>query len=107
VQQGRVVAFGVGEAFEGRQLHAVGVDRVEGPFAAVADVGSAVAAKRSATAMRSGAGRGGTCVEMLGQAVDLLDAKHRVALHEGDFALDLVAVVGGLDLETASCSFRA
>lgn len=38
---------------------------------------------------------------MLGQAVDLLDVKHRVALHERDFALDFVAIVAGLGLVDA------
>ena len=61
-------------------------------------VAPVLAAKLSAAAIRSMPDFGGVGgrVEMRRQAFDLLAVENGVALHEGDFALDLLAVVAGL-----------
>jgi hypothetical protein len=60
----------------------------------VADVGAGAGGEMLGAAMRSKAGRAGEGrVEMRGQAVDLLAVEDRVALHEGDIALDFLAAV--------------
>ena len=98
--KGRVVGLGVFEGLEGRHLHIVGFERVVGTVTAVPDI--------SARGGEEGLGGfvafdplghllGGRVV-VLGQTVDLFDVEHRVALHERDRDLALLAVVVGLGL---------
>src|SRR3954469_25122969 len=73
VQQRRVIALGVGEAFEGWQLHAVGFDGVESPVAAMANIGVRRGGKMFGRFDAGGSeqGRSRPAVKMVGQAVDL------------------------------------
>jgi len=85
--KGGVVAFGRFEALEVRHLHIVGGRGVEGRIAAVADVrarGGEEVFRVFDTLLRVQPGRS-LGVVMRGQAFNLLDVEHGVALHEGDF----------------------
>jgi hypothetical protein len=94
VGEGGVVAAGVLEELEGRHLDAIGGDGVVRLIAAMADVradrgeerlGSRVALHRLQNRLDLGR------VVMRGQAVDLLDVEHAIALHEEGVALAFLA----------------
>lgn len=97
------VAFGVLEGFRGRKLDDIEGRGVIGHIPTMAErcagrieelLGVFEELQRLAVGFRLGLIVGG-------ESVDLLYVENRISLHEGDFALDGVAVVGGLFLGEA------
>jgi len=101
VRESRVEAFGIAEAFDGRELDVVGFLRVVGPAPAIPDVGlrsgeEPIGVLDSFNVREPRLGLG---VVVLRQAFDLLDVEHGVALHERNLALDLAAFAVVLSLD--------
>jgi hypothetical protein len=82
-----VVAFGIAEGFEGRQVDTVLRDDIAGPVAAMMGLGSCGGKEgfRPFDPLHQVGTRHGLGVEVIRQAVDLLDVKDGVALEERDF----------------------
>jgi hypothetical protein len=92
VRQRGVEAFSVTETFDGRHLDVVGFLRVVGSATAIADVSlrSGEECVGVIDTLNVGEPRLGLRIVVLGQAFDLLDVEHCVALEEMDLAIDLL-----------------
>src|SRR3546814_7211770 len=101
--QGRRVALRIAEGLGRRHPDVIGLDRIVGPVAAVADVGAGggeegvgLLESRDRTRRLLGAG-----IIVGGEALDLLAVEDGVALEIGDLALALFAVLVGFGCREA------
>ncbi len=86
MRQRGVVAFGIAERLERGHLHEVGADIVIGHIAAVADIGFGGGKERLGAfdPLHRIEPWLGDCMEMRGQAFDLLDIEHGIGFEERD-----------------------
>jgi hypothetical protein len=89
----RVIAFAVPKEVNARHMDVVGRGDVASPAATVNDIRTRRGQEtfRSLDPLHGLNARGRLCVIVLGQALDLLDVKNGVALHEGNGALGFLA----------------